>query len=64
APETAEQLGVRAGAQVRVRAPAGAAELPAAVDPQVPARTVWIPAALDGRAALGPPFGAVTVEAL
>ncbi|MBK1727462.1 hypothetical protein CKO13_10650 [Halorhodospira neutriphila] len=55
---------MRAGAQVRVRAPAGAAELPAAVDPQVPARTVWIPAALDGRAALGPPFGAVTVEAL
>ena len=66
APATAESLGLSAsaGGRVRVRSAVGSVELPLRLDAGVPEGTAWIPAALDGRAALGGPYGTVTVEAL
>ncbi|MCG5541001.1 MULTISPECIES: NADH-quinone oxidoreductase subunit NuoG [unclassified Halorhodospira] len=66
APQTAAELGFSQTQprRVRVRADSGVAELPLVVDDAVPAGVAWIPAGLDERAALGGPYGTVSLEAL
>jgi len=66
APQTAAGLGLSgSGArQVRVRSATGTAVLPLTLDEDVPEGTAWVPAGLDARAALGGPYGTVSVEAL
>jgi NADH-quinone oxidoreductase subunit G len=56
----ADRLGLVEGEQARVRQ-RGEATLTVVIDDEIPAGTVWIPAALPGSAALGPMFGEVTV---
>ncbi|ABM62523.1 NADH-quinone oxidoreductase subunit NuoG [Halorhodospira halophila] len=66
AAQTAAELGFSEAQPrcVRVRSDSGVAELPLVVDDAVPAGVAWIPAGLDERAALGGPYGTVSLEAL
>jgi len=56
----AAALGVQDGDRVRVRQ-AGEAVLPVVVDDDVPAGTVWVPAATTETVGLGPMMGEITV---
>jgi NADH-quinone oxidoreductase subunit G len=58
----AEQLGVLAGASVKVSQGSGSAILVAGIDASLPANTVRVSAAHPSTAALGAMFGAITVE--
>ncbi|MBK8525392.1 MAG: NADH-quinone oxidoreductase subunit G [Betaproteobacteria bacterium] len=60
--ETAAQLGIAEGAQVRVRQGQGEALMVAKIDETVPAACVRVAAAHAATAALGDMFGQITVE--
>jgi NADH-quinone oxidoreductase subunit G len=57
-----QSLGISAGEPVRIRQGAGEARLFAALDERLPDRCVRVAAAHASTAALGPMFGALTVE--
>jgi NADH-quinone oxidoreductase subunit G len=58
----AKQLGVAAGAQVKVKQGSGTAVLAAAIDPALPDNVVRVAAAHAATAALGAMFGPIIVE--
>ena len=57
-----DQLGLGEGAQVRVKQGTASATLPARRDNGLAANTVRVPAGLAETAALGPMFGAISIE--
>jgi len=60
--QTAEQLGVEGGAQLRITQGSGVALLTACIDDNVPAKCVRVSAAHSTTAMLGDMFGQITVE--
>jgi NADH-quinone oxidoreductase subunit G len=62
AKDVAASLGLAAGGDIRVSAGTATAILPSKVDPGLAAGCVRIAAAMKSTAALGPMFGAITVE--
>jgi NADH-quinone oxidoreductase subunit G len=60
--ETLTQLGLRAGAGVRLRQGEGEATLPVVLDERVPPRCVRVPAGHPATAALGPMFGQIEAQ--
>jgi NADH-quinone oxidoreductase subunit G len=60
--ETLAQLGLRAGAGVRLRQGQGEATLPVVLDERVPPRCVRVPAGHPATAALGPMFGPIEAQ--
>ena len=56
------ELGLSAGAQVKVSQDGAAAVLPAVLDASLPANVVRVPAGTAATATLGASFGAIRVE--